>query len=89
MVVRAFQDPSTIYTTIKENGWLRPDLDWEQRGEPWANTGCDEIEIVIDPELTMSAHYVFQVNPDGVKKKLYMPPARPEDAPLPWAFPAA
>ncbi|MHC4714401.1 MAG: carbohydrate binding family 9 domain-containing protein, partial [Planctomycetota bacterium] len=77
--VRAFQDPSTIYTTIKENGWLRPDLDWEQWSEEWANTGCDEIEIVLDPELTMSSHYVFQVNPDGVRKKLYMPPARPED----------
>ncbi len=77
--IRAWQDPSTIYTTIKENGWLRPDLDWQTRGEPWANTGTDEVEIVIDPELTMVSHFVFQINPDNVRKKLYMPPARTAD----------
>lgn len=71
--VRAFQDPKTIYTTIKANGWMRPDLDWEAWSEEWANTGCDEIEIVIDPELTMASHYVFHVNPDGVMQKHYMP----------------
>jgi hypothetical protein len=71
--VRAFQDPASIYTTIKANGWLRPDLDWETGSEEWADTGTDEIEIAIDPELTMASYYVFQVNPDGVRQKRYMP----------------
>jgi hypothetical protein len=79
VAVAAYQDPSTIYTTIKENGWLRPDLDWESRGEPWANTGCDEIEIAIDPELTLCEHYTFQINPQCVTRKLYMPHARAQD----------
>jgi hypothetical protein len=76
--VRAFQDPATIYTTIKENGWLRPDLDWETGSEEWANSGCDEIEIAVDPELTMASYYVFHVNPDGVRQKRYMPPVPTE-----------
>jgi len=77
--VRAFQDPKTIYTKIKENGYLRPDLDWQMDEEQWANSGTDEIEVVIDPELTLSSHYIFQVNPDGVGKSFYMPSARPSD----------
>gem|GEM_PF-2893268 len=76
--VRAWQDPKTIYTRIKENGGLRPDLDWEQRSEEWANTGCDEIEIAVDPELTMASYFVFHVNPDGVRQKHYMPPVPTE-----------
>ena len=76
--VRAFQDPATIYTTIKENGWLRPDLDWETGSEEWANSGCDEIEIAVDPELTMASYFVFHVNPDGVRQKHYMPPVPTE-----------
>ena len=79
VAVRAYQDPATIYTTIKENGWLRPDTDWQMRQEPWANSGCDEIEIAIDPELTRTAYYLFQVNPDGVKRTHYMPSARMYD----------
>ena len=78
VAVRAFQDPKTIYTTIKANGWLRPDLDWESGSEEWADTGSDEIEVVIDPEMTLCSHYVFQVNPDGVRQKRFMPPVRTE-----------
>ncbi len=78
VAVRAWQDPKTIYTTIKENGWLRPDLDWEMGGEEWANTGCDEIEVVIDGELTMASYYIFHVNPDGVRQTHYMPPVPTE-----------
>ncbi len=77
--VRALQDPKTIYTTIKENGWLRPDMDWQVGAEPWANTGCDEIEVAIDPELTLSSYYLFSVNPDGVKRTHYNPSARMSD----------
>jgi hypothetical protein len=77
--VRAYQDPASIYTTVKGEGLFRPDLDWRTGAEEWANTGCDEVEIQIDPELTKCAHYTFHVNPDGAKLKTYMPPARVSD----------
>lgn len=76
VAVKALQDPSTIYTDISKNGLLRPDLDWQFGAEQWANTGCDEIEIAIDPELTQTSHYIFHVNPDGVMQKAFMPAAR-------------
>jgi len=76
VAVKAWQAPSTIYTDISKNGLLRPDLDWQFGAEQWANTGCDEIEIAIDPELTQTSHYIFHVNPDGVMQKSYMPHAR-------------
>ncbi len=77
--VRAHQDPASMYTTVKGEGLFRPDLDWRTGAEEWANTGCDEIEIQIDPELTRCAHYTFHVNPDAARQKTYMPPARVSD----------
>ena len=76
VAVKAWQDPATIYTDISKNGLLRADLDWQFGAEQWANTGCDEIEVVIDPELTRTSHYIFHVNPDGVMQKAFMPAAR-------------
>jgi hypothetical protein len=76
VAVRARQDPATIYTQLGENGLLQPDLDWETGTEKWANTGCDEIEVSIDPELTRASYFTFHVNPDGVMQKTYMPCAR-------------
>jgi len=77
--IRAYQDPASIYTMVKGEGLFRPDLDWRTGAEEWANTGCDEIEIQIDPELTRCVHYTFHVNPDAAKQKTYMPPARVSD----------